>query len=291
MASKEHPGTQIRRLLAETGIITVPGAYDALTARLIEDAGFPVVYATGAGMSNTQLGLADKGLLSFAEVAQQVGRIVEAVDVPVIVDADTGYGGPASVIRTVKELGRLGAGGIQLEDQVFPKQCGHFDGKTVIPLEKMTGKVRAALEARADKELVIIARTDARETEGLDAAIERARAYAEAGADMTFVEAPLTKEEMARIPKEVPVPQLANMVEGGKSPLLDGDELATMGFKIALFANCVLRAGVKGIQTILNALRREGTTAGNLDLLITMQERNRVTRLDWIEFWEEQYGP
>ena len=161
----------------------------------------------------------------------------------------------------------------------------------MIPLEEMTGKVRAALEARADKELVIIARTDARETEGLDAAIERARAYAEAGADMTFVEAPLTKEEMARIPKEVPVPQLANMVEGGKSPLLDGDELATMGFKIALFANCVLRAGVKGIQTILNALRREGTTAGHLDLLITMQERNRVTRLDWIEFWEEQYGP
>ncbi len=291
MALKEHPGTQIRRLLAGTGIITVPGAYDALTARLIEDAGFPVVYATGAGMSNTQLGLADKGLLSFAEVAQQVGRIVEAVDVPVIVDADTGYGGPASVIRTVREIGRLGVGGIQLEDQVFPKQCGHFDGKAVIPLEEMAGKVRAALDARADEALVIIARTDARETEGLDAAIERARAYAEAGADMTFVEAPLTKEEMARIPKEVPVPQLANMVEGGKSPLLDGDELVAMGFKIALFANCVLRAGVKGIQTILDALRQEGTTAGHLDLLITMQERNRVTGLDRIEGWEEQYGP
>ncbi len=291
MALKEHPGTQIRRLLAGTGIITVPGAYDALTARLIEDAGFPVVYATGAGMSNTQLGLADKGLLSFAEVAQQVGRIVEAVDVPVIVDADTGYGGPASVIRTVREIGRLGVGGIQLEDQVFPKQCGHFDGKAVIPLEEMAGKVRAALDARADEALVIIARTDARETEGLDAAIERARAYAEAGADMTFVEAPLTKEEMARIPKEVPVPQLANMVEGGKSPLLDGDELVAMGFKIALFANCVLRASVKGIQTILDALRQEGTTAGHLDLLITMQERNRVTGLDRIEGWEEQYGP
>ncbi len=199
MTTKDHPGSQIRRLLAEPGILIVPGAYDALTARLIEDAGFPIVYATGAGISNSQLGLADVGLLSFGEIFQQVGRIVEATSSPVIVDADTGYGGPANVVRTVKEFARIGVGGIQLEDQVFPKQCGHFEGKSVVPAEEMVGKLHAALDAREDEELVVIARTDAREGLGLDAALERARAYAEAGADLTFVEAPLTKEEMARI--------------------------------------------------------------------------------------------
>ncbi|MEE8110225.1 MAG: oxaloacetate decarboxylase [bacterium] len=290
MTTKDHPGSQIRRLLAEPGILIVPGAYDALTARLIEDAGFPIVYATGAGISNSQLGLADVGLLSFGEIFQQVGRIVEATSAPVIVDADTGYGGPANVVRTVKEFGRIGVGGIQLEDQVFPKQCGHFEGKSVVPAEEMVGKVHAALDAREDEELVVIARTDAREGLGLDAALERARAYAEAGADLTFVEAPLTREEMARIPKEVPVPQVANMVEGGKTPLLSAAELEEMGYKVVLFANCVLRAGVKAVERILGALKQEGTTAGHLELLISMEERNRLTGLEEISEWEKKYG-
>lgn len=290
MTTKDHPGSQIRRLLAEPGILIVPGAYDALTARLIEDAGFPIVYATGAGISNSQLGLADVGLLSFGEIFQQVSRIVEATSSPVIVDADTGYGGPANVVRTVKEFGRIGVGGIQLEDQVFPKQCGHFEGKSVVPAEEMVGKVHAALDAREDEELVVIARTDAREGLGLDAALERARAYAEAGADLTFVEAPLTREEMARIPKEVPVPQVANMVEGGKTPLLSADELEEMGYKVVLFANCVLRAGVKAVERILGVLKQEGTTAGHLELLISMEERNRLTGLEEISEWEKKYG-
>lgn len=289
MLSKKHSERGFRQFLSDPGLLIIPGAYDALTARLIKDAGFPIVYATGAGISNTQLGLADKGLLSFGEIIQQVGRIIEAVDGPVIVDADTGYGGTANVIRTVKELGRIGVGGIQLEDQVFPKQCGHFEGKSVVSKEEMVGKIQAALDARVDEEIVIIARTDARESEGLKAAIDRARAYAKAGADITFIEAPLTKDEMARIPAEVPVPQIANMVEGGKTPLLDGKELESMGFKIALFANCVLRAGVKGIQTILSTLQRDGTTASQLKSLITMEERNRLTRLDIIESWEKKY--
>ena len=280
------------------GIVTAPGAYDALTARLIEDAGFSVVYATGAGISNTQLGLADKGLLSFGEVLHQVTRIVRATDLPVIADADTGYGGPANVVRTVLELGRAGVGAVQLEDQVFPKQCGHFEGKEVIPPSEMVGKIEAALEARAalgggggdDEGPVIIARTDARETEGLDAAIERARAYAAAGADLTFVEAPRTREELARIPEEIPLPQVANMVEGGKTPLLSGAELEEMGFKVVLFANCVLRAGAKAVQDILGVLKKEGTTAGHLNSLITMEERNRLTRLDEINEWERKYG-
>ncbi len=290
MTTKDHPGSQIRRLLAEPGILIVPGAYDALTARLIEDAGFPIVYATGAGISNSQLGLADVGLLSFGEIFQQVGRIVEATSAPVIVDADTGYGGPANVVRTVKEFDRIGVGGIQLEDQVFPKQCGHFEGKSVVPAEEMVGKVHAALDAREDEELVVIARTDAREGLGLDAALERARAYAEAGADLTFVEAPLTREEMARIPKEVPVPQVANMVEGGKTPLLSAAELEEMGYKVVLFANCVLRAGVKAVERILGVLKQEGTTAGHLELLISMEERNRLTGLEEISEWEKKYG-
>ncbi len=276
--------------MAEPGILIVPGAYDALTARLIEDAGFPIVYATGAGISNSQLGLADVGLLSFGEIFQQVGRIVEATSSPVIVDADTGYGGPANVVRTVKEFDRIGVGGIQLEDQVFPKQCGHFEGKSVVPAEEMVGKVHAALDAREDEELVVIARTDAREGLGLDAALERARAYAEAGADLTFVEAPLTREEMARIPKEVPVPQVANMVEGGKTPLLSAAELEEMGYKVVLFANCVLRAGVKAVERILGVLKQEGTTAGHLESLISLEERNRLTGLEEISEWEKKYG-
>lgn len=290
MAAKDHPGEQIRRLLAKPGILIVPGAYDTLTARLIEDAGFPVVYATGAGISNSQLGLADKGLLSFGEVLQQVSRIAEATERPVIADADTGYGGPANVVRAVKAFGRIGVGGIQLEDQVFPKQCGHFEGKEVVSLEEMVGKIRAALDAREDEALVVIARTDARESLGLEAALERARAYAEAGADLTFLEAPLTREEMARIPKEVPVPQVANMVEGGKTPLLSAGELEGMGYKVALFANCVLRAGARAVQRILGALREEGTTAGRLESLITMEERNRLTRLAEINEQERKYA-
>jgi carboxyvinyl-carboxyphosphonate phosphorylmutase len=287
---KDHPGAQIRKLLAEPGILIVPGAYDALTARVIEDSGFPVVYATGAGISNSQLGLADKGLLSFGEVLHQVGRIVEATNLPVIADADTGYGGPANVIRTVREFSRVGVGGIQLEDQVFPKQCGHFEGSEVIPLKEMVGKIHAALDAREDESLVIIARTDARRSLGLEDALERAQAYAEAGADLTFVEAPLTREEMVRIPKEVPVPQLANMVEGGKTPLLEASELEQMGYKVALFANCTLRAGVKAIQHILKVLMQEGTTAGHLESLISMEERNRLTDLERINELERKYG-
>ena len=296
MGTRENPAERIRRLMERPGIIMAPGAYDALTARLIEDAGFSVVYATGAGISNTQLGLADKGLLSFGEILHQVTRIVYATDLPVIADADTGYGGPANVVRTVLELGRAGVGAIQLEDQVFPKQCGHFEGKAVIPPAEMVGKIEAALEARAtldgrdDEGLVIIARTDAREAEGLDAAIERARAYAAAGADLTFVEAPQTREELARIPKEVPLPQVANMVEGGKTPLLSGLELDEMGFKVVLFANSVLRTGAKAVQDVLRVLKGEGTTAGHLDSLITMEERNRLTRLDEVREWDRKYG-
>ena len=246
-----------------------------------------MVYATGAGISNTQLGLADKGLLSFGEILHQVTRIVHATDLPVIADADTGYGGPANVVRTVIELGRAGVGAIQLEDQVFPKQCGHFEGKAVIPPAEMVGKIEAALEARAtlgdrdDEGLVIIARTDARETEGLDAAIDRARAYAAAGADLTFVEAPQTREELARIPEEVRRVLFRS---------LSGPELGEMGFKVVLFANCVLRAGAKAVQDVLRVLKGEGTTAGHLDSLITMEERNRLTRLDEVSEWERKYG-
>jgi methylisocitrate lyase len=292
---KEHPALRLRRLLKEPGVLVAPGAYDALTARLIQDAGFSVVYATGAGISNSQLALADKGLLSFGEILHQVTRIVRAADLPVIADADTGYGGAANVVRTVRELGQAGVGAVQLEDQVFPKQCGHFDGKEVIPSGEMIGKIEAALEARTalgggeEERLVIIARTDAGETEGIDAAIERARAYAAAGADLTFVEAPRTQEEMERIPKEIPVPQVANMVEGGKTPLLGSADLERMGFKVALFANAPLRAGVKAVQDILRVLKEEGTTAGRLDALITMEERNRLTRLDEINEWESKF--
>lgn len=282
-------GATLRERLHQPGILVVPGAYDALTARLVEEAGFPAVYATGAGIANSQFALADVGLVSFGEMLHQVARITAAVSIPVIVDADTGYGDTPNVTRTVKELARLGVAAIQLEDQADPKRCGHFAGKRVVIPSEMVGRLRAALDARPGPDPLIIARTDARAELGLEEALARARTYAEAGAEVTFVEAPRSREELARIPREVPVPQLVNMVEGGLTPLLPARELETMGYRILLHANAALRASVKAVQRVLAVLAAQGTTAGCLSDLITMEERNRITRLAELEALADKY--
>jgi len=282
--------TELRTLLQGKEILIAPGCYDAMSARLIQEAGFRVIYATGAGISNSQFGFSDVGLTTQTEILEQVRRIVNVVDRPVMVDVDTGYGNVLNLIRTVKEFERAGAAALQIEDQTFPKKCGHFEGKDVVAQEEMVNKIKAAADTRVDGDLIIIARTDARAVFGIDEAIERAHAYVEAGADVIFVEAPETEEEIRRIAHEISVPKVANMVEGGKTPLRSARELEALGFQVALFANCVLRSSVKAIQRTLKHLMERGSTTEILDDMITMKERNRITGLDEVYRLEKKYA-
>ena len=280
-------GAMLRARLAEGPILIAPGAADALTARIIEQAGFEAVYVTGAGFANAGLGVPDLGLTTASEVVQHAQRLADAVEIPVIVDADTGYGNALNVMRTVRDLERVGAAAIQMEDQVSPKRCGHFEGKDVVPLAEMVSKIRAAVEARHDPSLVIIARTDARATEGLDGAIARGQAYREAGADVIFVEAPSTLDELRTLPAAIAAPLLANMVEGGKTPLLSADELEGLGYRMVIFANAALRVAVKAVQDAMAELRSSGTTRALLERMVSWDERQRLVGLPEFRRWSD----
>jgi 2-methylisocitrate lyase-like PEP mutase family enzyme len=280
---------QLRKILDRDELIIAPGAYDALTARLVVDAGFPVVYATGAGISNSQLGLADMGLLTMSEMLDQARKMVGAVDAPVITDIDTGYGNALNLYRTVREFERAGVAAVQIEDQVIPKKCGHFTGKQLIPFDEAVLKIKAAVEARGDGNLIIIARTDAIAVEGFPEAMRRARAYAEAGADALFVEAPRSREQMTEIGRDLPGIKIANIVEGGHTPIVPAKDLAAMGFRIAIYANMVLRSSVKAIQKSLAHLREAGDSEAILDEMITMEERARITQKDKLDALEKRY--
>lgn len=281
---------RLRELLAGPEFLMAPGAADPLTARLIEEAGFPICYVTGAGIANQRYGMADVGLTTGTEIADAVRAISAATALPTICDADTGYGNAVNVMRTVYEFERAGAAGIQLEDQVTPKRCGHFSGKDVIDAPEMIQKIRAAVAARSNPDFVIVARTDARAVHGIDDALERARDYRDAGADVLFVEAPKTIEEMARIPVEVPgVPHLANLVEGGRTPILPAADLAQLGFKIAIYANFCLRVAARAIQDGLVYLAEAGTSAGYDDRMVSMAERQRLVHLPEIEQIEQRF--
>lgn len=288
---ERKPAGELRHILAQPGAVVVPGVFNALTARLAEQVGFPVIYATGAGIANSLLGLADAGLLTMKEMLEQVNCIVNAVAVPVIADADTGYGNALNVYRTVREFEKAGVAALQIEDQVMPKRCGHFTGKQVVPREEMVGKIKAALDARRD-DLVIIARTDAREPLGLEEALERAEAYAEAGADVTFVEAPRSREELELIGKRLGqrIPQVVNLMEGGVTPLCELADLERMGFKIVLYANSALRAALQAMRNLLAHLRRHGSTTGVLDRLFTKEERDKLTALPRVRELERKYA-
>lgn len=280
---------KLRQLLKGDGLIIAPGAYDALTAQLIVDAGFPVVYATGAGIANSQLGLADVGLLTMTEMLDQTRKIVGAVTAPVIADIDTGYGNAVNLYRTVQEFVRAGVAAVQIEDQVIPKKCGHFAGKQIIPFDELVLKLKAAIEARGDSNLVIIARTDAIAVEGFAEAMRRARAYSEVGADVLFVEAPRTREELAEIGRSLPGAKIANIVEGGQTPIVPAKELASMGFKLVLYANLALRSSVKAVQNNLMHLYKTGESTGILDRMITMDERGRITQKDRLDAIEKRF--
>jgi methylisocitrate lyase len=284
------PGGRLRQLLATDAPVIAPGAANALSARIVADCGFDVVYVSGAGIANWALGVPDLGLTTRDDVVTEVARICRAVEVPVIADADTGYGNALNVYRTVEEFERAGVAAIQLEDQVDPKRCGHFEGKAVIAASEMEAKLHAAADARRDRDLVIIARTDARAVEGLDAAIERANRYRAAGADMIFVEAPLNEAEMARIGAEIGGPLVANIVEGGKTPVVSRDQLRELGFHLVIYANVAARAAMKAMQDVLGVLKAEGSSVNVQDRIVTMAERNRLTGMDkWREF-DSKYG-
>jgi 2-methylisocitrate lyase-like PEP mutase family enzyme len=284
------PGGRLRQLLVDDAPVLAPGAANALGARIIADCGFSTVYVSGAGIANWSLGVPDLGLTTMADVLREVERICDAVDLPVIADADTGYGNALNVHRTVRAYERAGVAAIQLEDQVDPKRCGHFEGKEVITAAEMVTKIRSAVDARSNPDLMIVARTDARATEGLDRAIERAHRYREAGADAIFVEAPLDAGELARIGAEVPGPLVANIVEGAKTPTLERSELGRLGFDIVLYANLAGRAAMRAMHDVLSALRARGSSLGLEDRIVSMAERNRLTGMDTWQALEQRYG-
>lgn len=270
--STTSPGKRFRELLARPQILIVPGAFDALSAKLAERAGFEAVYMTGAGTVNAVAGLPDIGLLSLTEVASNAGYITNAVRIPVFADADTGYGNALNVMRTVRTYEQAGLAGLHIEDQVSPKRCGHVAGKECVPLDEMVGKIRAAAAARSDPDFVIIARTDSKAPLGFDEAVKRGRAYAAAGADIVFPEALQTKEEFAAYAREIRAPLLANMTEFGKTPYLTAKEFEELGYRIVIYAVSALRVALKAMQAFYADLRRNGTQTGWLDRMMTRAE-------------------
>ena len=268
------------RAALSAGTLVLPGATDAMGARLVEQAGFSAGYLTGAGLANATYGLPDIGLVSLTEVAAHVDRVANAVRLPLVVDADTGYGAAVSVMRTVQVLERAGAAGIQLEDQEMPKRCGHFDSHALIPAEHMAAKIVAAGQARQDESTVIVARTDARSVHGIDEAIARARLYVEAGADVLFVEAPRTREELALVGRELAgTPLLVNVVEGGKTPQLSLQEYEELGFTVVLFANYLMRSMMSAGRDALAHLAATGETGSRVDRMASWQERQELFNL------------
>ena len=284
------PRQTLRTLVQARRGVLVPGAFNALSARVIEDLGFEALYITGAGVTNMWFGLPDQGFMGLAEIADHTARIRDAVALPLIVDADTGFGNALNVRHAVRTLERAGADCIQLEDQVAPKRCGHFSGKEVIPTEEAVGKIKAAVDARRDPDLMIMARTDACATLGFEAAVERALRFAEAGADLLFVEAVTTPDQIRALPGRLPVPQLMTMVIGGRTPITDAQELESLGYGVVLYANAALQGAVAGMQKALGVLKAQRRIDEDPALVAPFAERQRlVGKPGWDEL-EKRYS-
>jgi 2-methylisocitrate lyase-like PEP mutase family enzyme len=271
---------QIRQSLKQKGVLVMPGVYDALSAKIAVRAGFEVIFITGYSVSATLLGEPDFGILTQTEVLSAAQRICSIAPTPVIVDADTGYGNAINVIRTVKELIRAGAAGMFLEDQVWPKRCGHMKGKQVVPLQEQLKKLTAAIDARGGDDFYIVARTDARQALGLKDAIERGIAFKKLGADAVFIEAPTSKEEMKEIARNVPGPLVANMIERGVTPLMGPEELRDLGFQLIVWPLGPLYASAKALKDVYSTLRTKGTTQEILDRLVSFDEFNGIVGLE-----------
>jgi len=281
---------QLKALVNARRGMLVPGAFNALSAKVIEDLGFEAIYVTGAGVTNMWFGLPDQGFMGLHEIAEHTARIRDAVSLPLIVDADTGFGNALNVRHTVRVLERAGADCIQFEDQVAPKRCGHFAGKEVISTEEAVAKIKAAVDARQDSNLLILARTDACAVQGFEAAIERAQKFSEAGADILFVEAVTTAEHIRTLPQRLGKPQLMNMVIGGKTPIVGAEELAQMGYGIVLYANAALQGAVMGMQKALTVLRDERSVREDSGLVAPFAERQRLVGKPALDALEKRYA-
>ncbi len=280
---------QLKRLVEARSGLIVPGAFNALSAKVIADLGFKAIYVTGAGVTNMWFGMPDQGFMGLHEIAEHTARIRDAVDVPLIVDADTGFGNALNVVHTVRTLERAGADCIQLEDQVAPKRCGHFSGKEVISTEEAVSKIKAAVDARRDPDFLIMARTDAAATHGFEAAVERAQKFAEAGADILFVEAVTQAEEVRALPQRLAKPQLMNMVIGGKTPIFNASQLGELGYGIVLYANAALQGAVVGMQKALTALRDDKQVLESSGLVTPFAERQRLVGKHGWDALEKRY--
>jgi len=281
--SDVRPTTRLRQLITDGDVVVAPGVYDGLSARLAARAGFPALYATGGGIARS-MGYPDLGLLSPREIVDRLANIVEQAGVPVIADADTGYGNALNVRRAVREFERAGVAAFHLEDQTFPKRCGHYDDKTVVPTEEMVQKLRAARDALADPDLVLIARTDALAVEGLDAAIARAQAYYAAGADVIFVEAPTSEADIETIARRVAAPKLINMFQGGKTPLVPLARLRDLGYRIVIIPSDLQRAAIRAMEDTLAAIARDGNSGAVADRLASFTDRETaVDTAGWLE--------
>ena len=279
---------KFRAMLKPGAALILPGVANALAARVVADCGFDAAYITGAGIANSFLGIPDNGLVTLTELTDHVVVIREVFSGPLMVDADTGFGNALNMRRTVQVLERAGADALQIEDQVFPKRCGHFEGKEVIPSAEMVAKIKSAVDARTDPDLLIVARTDAIAPEGFSAAIDRAHAFREAGADIGFVEAPLNDEQMAAIAR-LPWPQIANIVIGGKTPERSNDEMKQLGFAGILYANTALQAAVFGMQRALKHLNKNGRMGDTRDMLTGFAERQRLVDIQSFQDMERKY--
>ena len=266
-ANVEDRTARLHSLVAAPEIVVAPGAFDCITARLVDKAGFPAVYITGSGVSMSALGAPDVGLMSYGEIFDRVQRIADVVSIPVIADADTGYGGPLNIIRTVRDFERAGVSAVQIEDQAWPKKCGHEPGRQIVQVAEMVGRLKAAVDARTDG-IAIVARTDARSTEGLDAAIERAHRYGEAGADILFLESPESEDELKTLNRQLEKPTMANMVEGGRTPVLPYPQLQQIGFSLAIFPNSLTRLLGNTGAALMAELKNTGTTAGMAESML-----------------------
>lgn len=291
MASSTNvtPAHRLRERLRSPELLIAPGVFDGLSARIAAAAGFEALYASGGAIARST-GVPDLGLLSFTEVLTRLREVVDATNLPVIADADTGYGNAVNVLRTVREFERLGVAALHLEDQVSPKKCGHYAGKELISVDEMVGKLRAAQDARVDPALVLIARTDARAIEGVGGAIRRGNRYAEAGADVIFVEAPESEEELRTIAQEVKAPLLVNMFQGGRTPLVAPDVLAAMGYRVMIVPSDLQRAAIRAMQDAAQAVRATGTAAGLGQRLAGFDERDALVDLATWQQRDRRYG-
>ena len=274
------PRQTLKQLLSRNKLLVAPGCFDGLSARLVQEAGFEAVYLSGGAVARS-MGIPDIGLVTMSESIERAVQVVSAINIPIIADADTGYGNAVNLVRSVREFERAGVAAIHIEDQITPKRCGHLDGKEVISLAEMELKLKAALAARSDPDFCIIARTDARGVNGFDDAVKRANAFAKLGVDAIFLEAPQSEEELAEIPKRVPnIPLLVNVFKGGKTPMLPMERLEKMGYRIAIYPSETQRAAIHAMRTALSTLKREGTTESIDANLTTFKDRDKVVGLD-----------